>query len=388
MQIRDLKNIDVRGKYVLLRDDFNVQIVDGKITDTFRIDSSMETIKYLTSNGARVVVCSHLGRPKGKVVPEMSLRVVAEYMNVPFIDDCLRKDFMPDMKDGDIVLLENLRFCIGEEENNDEFAKKLADGFDIYVNDAFAVSHRAAASVVAVTKYLPSYAGMLLMREIENITRVMKNPKRPLILFIGGSKVSTKMGVLKRFVEMADKIVIGGALGTTFNFANGLPVGNSLYEPDMAGFANEIMADADKNNCEIFLPLDKGVGKEFAPDAIRTNRDATEIKDDDVIIDDGERTAKRNVDLLMDAGTVVWNGTFGMAEWGDVWGMSSFALARELAKFTKENKLESIVGGGDTVAALDACGVHDDMTYVSTGGGAFLEFIEGKDLPGIVALMK
>jgi len=388
VQIRGLKNVDVRGKYVLLRDDFNVQIVDGVIQDAFRIDSSMETIKYLTSNGARVVVCSHLGRPKGKVVPEMSLRVVAEYMNVPFIDDCLKKDFMTDMNDGDVVLLENLRFCIGEEENDDEFAKKLADGFDIYVNDAFAVSHRAAASVVAVTKYLPSYAGMLLMREIENITRVMKNPKRPLILFIGGSKVSTKMGVLKRFVEMADKIVIGGALGTTFNFANGLPVGNSLYEPDMANFALEIMRDADKNGCEIFLPLDKGVGKEFAPDAIRTNRDATEIKDDDVIIDDGERTSQRNVDLLADAGTVIWNGTFGMAEWGDVWGMSSFALARALAHFTKEKKLESIIGGGDTVAALDACGVHDDMTYVSTGGGAFLEFIEGKDLPGIVAVMK
>ena len=388
MAVRSIDGIDVRGKYVLLRDDFNVQIVDGKITDSFRVDSSMETIKYLTSNGARVVICSHLGRPKGHVVPEMSLRVVAEYMNIPFIDDCLDKYFLPDMKDGDAVLLENLRFHIGEEENSDEFAKALATGFDIYVNDAFAVSHRAAASVVAITEYLPSYAGMLLMKEIDNISRVMENPKRPLILFLGGSKVSTKIGVLKKFVSIADKIVIGGALGTTFNFANGLPVGNSLYEPDMADFAMEIMRDADKNGCEIFLPLDKGVGKKFAPDSARVNRDATQIKDDDVIIDDGEKTAQRNVDLLANAGTVVWNGTFGMAEWGDVWGMSSFALARELAKLTKMKKLESIVGGGDTVAALDVCGVHNDMTYVSTGGGAFLEFIEGKDLPGITALMK
>jgi phosphoglycerate kinase len=388
MNIRSVFGQDVRGKYVLLRDDFNVQIVDGKITDAFRIDSSMETIKYLTENGARVVVCSHLGRPKGKVVPEMSLRIVAEYMNIPFVDDCLDKDFMPDMKDGDVVLLENLRFHIGEEENSDEFAKKLSAGFDIYVNDAFAVSHRAAASVVGVTKFLPAYAGMLLTKEIENISRVMENPKRPLVLFLGGSKVSTKIGVLKRFVELADKIVIGGALGTTFNFANGLPVGDSLYESDMAGFAMEIMRDADKNGCEIFLPLDKGVGKEFAPDTTRINRDATQIKDDDVIIDDGEKTAQRNVDLLTGAGTVVWNGTFGMAEWGDVWGMSSFKLARALAKLTREKKLESVIGGGDTVAALDACGVHDDMTYVSTGGGAFLEFIEGKDLPGIKALGK
>ena len=388
MNIRSVFGQNVRGKYVLLRDDFNVQIVDGKITDAFRIDSSMETIKYLTENGARVVVCSHLGRPKGKVVPEMSLRIVAEYMNIPFVDDCLNKDFMADMQDGDVVLLENLRFYIGEEENSDEFAEKLSAGFDIYVNDAFAVSHRAAASVVGVTKFLPAYAGMLLMKEIENISRVMENPKRPLVLFLGGSKVSTKIGVLKRFVELADKIVIGGALGTTFNFANGLPVGDSLYEPDMAGFAMEIMRDADKNGCEIFLPLDKGVGKEFAPDTERINRDATQIKDDDVIIDDGEKTAQRNVDLLTGAGTVVWNGTFGMAEWGDVWGMSSFKLARALAKLTREKKLESVIGGGDTVAALDACGVHDDMTYVSTGGGAFLEFIEGKDLPGIKALGK
>lgn len=386
MAVRSIDGIDVRGKYVLLRDDFNVQIVDGVITDSFRIDASMPTIKRLSENGARVVICAHLGRPKGKVVPEMSLRVVAEYMDIPFIDDCLDKSFLPNMHDGDVVLMENLRFHNGEEENSDEFAKKLADGFDIYVNDAFAVSHRAAASLVAVTNYLPSYAGFLLVNEIENISRVMENPKRPLVLYIGGSKVSTKMGVLKRFVSIADKIVIGGALGTTFNFANGLPVGNSLYEPDMADFALEIMRDADKNGCQIFLPLDKGVGKEFAKDATRTNRDATQIKDDDVIIDDGEKTAQRNVDLLMDAKTVVWNGTFGMAEWGATWGMSSFALARALARCTKEKKLGSVVGGGDTVAALDACGVHNDMTYVSTGGGAFLEFIEGKELPGIKVL--
>jgi len=386
--MRDLKNVDVRGKYVLLRDDFNVQIVDGVITDTFRIDSSMDTIKQLSDNGARVVICSHLGRPKGKVVPEMSLRVVAEYMDVPFIDDCLRKDFMADMKDGDVVLMENLRFYIGEEENDDEFAKKLADGFDIYVNDAFAVSHRAAASVVGVTKYLPSFAGNLLRKEIENISRIMESPERPLALFIGGSKVSTKIGVLKRFVELADEIVIGGALGSTFNFANGLPVGDSLYEPDMADFALEIMKRADETECKIFLPLDKGVGKVFEKDTARTNRDATQIKDDDVIIDDGEKTTARNIDLLKTAKTVIWNGTFGMAEWGERWGYASFNFARALAQHTKENMLKSIVGGGDTVACLDACGVHDDISYVSTGGGAFLEFIEGKELPGVVVLQK
>ena len=388
MKINAIDYNSVRGKYVLLRDDFNVQIVDGVITDAFRIDASMPTIKRLCENGARVVICAHLGRPKGKVVPEMSLRVVAEYMDIPFIDDCLRKDFLGEMKDGDVVLMENLRFHIGEEENDDEFAKKLADGFDIYVNDAFAVSHRAAASLVAITKYLPSFAGDLLISEIENISNVMEKPQHPLVVYIGGSKVSTKMGVLKKFVSIADKIVIGGALGTTFNFANGLPVGDSLYEESMADFATEIMRDADKNGCEIFLPLDKGVGKTFAKDSPRTNRDATQIKDDDIIIDDGEKTTARNIELLKDAKTVIWNGTFGMAEWGEKWGYSSFNLARHLAKMTKENKLKSFVGGGDTVAALDECGVRKDITYVSTGGGAFLEFIEGKELPGIKALMK
>ena len=386
MKLRSIENIDVRGKYVLLRDDFNVQIVDGKITDSFRIDKSMPTIKKLISRGARVVVCSHLGRPGGRVVPELSLRIVSEYMNVPFIDDCLRKDFLSNMKNGDVVLLENLRFYKGEEDNDDSFAEKLSAGFDLFVNDAFAVSHRDAASIVAITKFLPSFAGDLLIGEIENISRIMDNPIRPLVAFIGGAKVSTKIGVLKKLVSIADTIVVGGAMGTTFNYAKGLPVGNSLFEESMVDVANDIMKKADENNCEILLPIDKGVAKEFSKDAIRFNRDADAILDDDVIMDDGDKTIIRNRQLLEKAKTVIWNGTFGLAEWGEKWGKSSFAFARDLAHFTKEHKLESTVGGGDTVAVLDACGVFDDMTYVSTGGGAFLEFIEGKTLPGIGVL--
>lgn len=386
MQIRSVNGIDVQSKYVLLREDFNVQIVDGEITETFRIDAAMPTIKYLTEHGARVVICSHLGRPKGKIVPELSLRPIAEYMNIPFVDDCLKKDFLSEMKDGDIVLLENLRFYNGEEENDDIFAKKLSDGFDLYVNDAFAVSHRAAASTVGVTKYLPSFAGLLLEKEITNISNVMENPKHPLIAFVGGSKVSTKIGVLKKLVSIADKIVIGGAMGTTFNFALGLPVGDSLYEESMADTALEIIKIAKENNCQVLLPLDKGVGKTFSKDAARVNRDADDIHDDDVIMDDGEQTIVRNKEILTDAKTVIWNGTFGMAEWGEPWARASFGLAQDLAHFTKMGKIESIVGGGDTVAALSACGVFDDMTYVSTGGGAFLEFIEGKSLPGIKVL--
>ena len=388
MQIRNIKDVDIRGKYILLRDDFNVQIIDGKITETFRIDASMPTIKYLASNGARVVICSHLGRPKGKRDETLSLRPIAEYMNIPFVDDCLKKDFMQNMKNGDVVLLENLRFYNGEEENSDSFSSALSGGFDIYVNDAFAVSHRAAASVVGVTKYLPSFAGLLLEKEIENISRVMEKPKRPLVAFVGGAKVSTKIGVLKKMVSIADKIVVGGAMGTTFNFATGSSVGDSLYEEDMVNVALDIMKLAKENNCEILLPLDKGVGKKFDKNEKRINRDLDKIKDDDVIMDDGDKTIERNSELLKDAKTVIWNGTFGMAEWGKVWGRASFDFARSLAHFTKMGTLESIVGGGDTVAALNDCGVFNDMTYVSTGGGAFLEFIEGKELPGITALIQ
>ena len=388
MQIRNVRDVDVRSKYVLLRTDFNVQIVDGDITDSFRIDASMPTIKYLIDNGARVVICSHLGRPKGEKNSELSLRQIAEYMDIPFVEDCLDKEFLSNMHDGDVVLLENLRFHIGEEKNDDSFAKKLAEGFDLYVNDAFAVSHRAAASTVGVTKYLPSFAGLLLEKEITNLTKFLQSSQKPLIAFVGGSKVSTKIGVLKKLVSIADKIVIGGAMGTTFNYALGLPVGDSLYEESMADTALEIINIAKENNCDVLLPLDKGVGKEFDKNAKRENRDADKIKDDDIIMDDGEKTIARNKDLLKNAKTVIWNGTFGMAEWGEPWALASFELAQDMAHFTKIGKIESIVGGGDTVAALNACGVFNDMTYVSTGGGAFLEFIEGKELPGIKVLEK
>lgn len=388
MPIRKIDYNSVSGKYVLLRDDFNVQIENGKIVDSFRIDASMTTIKRLISNGARVVICAHLGRPNGKRDEKLSLRPIAEYMNIPFVDDCLKKDFLSDMKNGDVVLMENLRFYIGEEENDDAFARQLATGFDIYVNDAFAVSHRAAASLVAVTKYLPSYAGELLSKEIENISRVIKNPEHPFVAFVGGAKVSSKIGVLKKLVTIADKLIVGGAMGTTFNFADGMPVGNSLYEADMIDVVTEIKKIAKQNGCEILLPLDKGVGKTFDKNAKRENRDVDKIKDDDVIIDDGDKTIERNHKILVDAKTVVWNGTFGMAEWGPVWGRASFALARDLAHFTKMGKIKSIVGGGETVAALDSIDVRHDMTYVSTGGGAFLEFIEGKELPAIKALEK
>lgn len=386
MKLRTIENLDVRGKYILLRDDFNVQIVDGKITDAFRIEQSMPTINALRAGGARIAICAHLGRPKGTRNMEYTLAPVAEYMKIPLIADCLDKNFMQNMNDGDVVLLENVRFYPGEEQNDPDFAKKLADGFDIFVNDAFAVSHRAHASTVGVAEILPSYAGLLLASEIENLTAVMENPARPLLSIVGGSKVSTKIGVLRALAKLSDKLIIGGALGTTFNYALGGKVGNSLFEADQKDNALEILEYAKQNNCEVLLPLDKGVAPEFTPTAERTNKDFTQIQDDDVIIDAGIATTERDTAAIRDAATVIWNGTVGMAEWQPTWSYGSFAIARTIAEQTRAGKLTSIVGGGDTVAALQACGVKDDITYVSTGGGAFLEFIEGRTLPGIEIL--
>lgn len=386
MKLRTIENIDVRGKYVLLRDDFNVQIVDGKITDPFRIEQSMPTINALRDAGARIVIVAHRGRPKGTRNMEYTMAPIAEYMGIKLISDCLDREFMSQMSDGDIVMLENVRFYPGEEQNDPTFAADLARGFDIFVNDAFAVSHRAHASTVGVAEILPSYAGKLLASEIEHLTAVMENPKRPLLSIVAGSKVSTKIGVLKALAKLSDTLIIGGALGTTFNFAQGGRVGNSLYEADQKDTALEILNYAREHNCNVLLPLDKGVAKVFDRDAERTNKDFTEIEDDDVIIDAGERTTERDIDAIRNAKTVIWNGTVGMAEWQPTWSYGSFAIANAIAEQTRAGKLESIVGGGDTVAALEACGVKDDITYVSTGGGAFLEFIEGRTLPGIAIL--
>lgn len=386
MKLRTIKNLDVRGKYVLLRDDFNVQIVDGKITDAFRIEQSMPTIDFLRRAGARVVIVSHRGRPKGEINMDFSLQPIADYMNVKLIPDCLDKDFLADMRDGDVVLLENVRFYGADEKNDPAFSADLARGYDLFVNDAFAVSHRAHASTVGVAEILPSYAGLLLASEIENLSQVMENPKRPLLSIVAGSKVSTKIGVLKALAKLSDTLIIGGALGTTFNYAQGANVGNSLFEADQKETALEILDFAKNNNCRVLLPLDKGVAKEFKADAVRVNKGFAEIEDDDVIIDAGLETTERDVAEIRKAETVIWNGTVGMAEWQPVWSYGSFALANAIAEQTRAGKLVSVIGGGDTVAALEACGVKGDITYVSTGGGAFLEFVEGRVLPAIAIL--
>ncbi|MBO5696327.1 MAG: phosphoglycerate kinase [Alphaproteobacteria bacterium] len=386
MKLRTIDGLDLRGKYVLLRDDFNVQIVDGQITDAFRIEQSMPTINKLRQMGARIAIVAHRGRPKGVRNMDYTLEPIAKYMGIKLIPDCLDKDFLAQMSDGDVVLMENVRFYAWEEKNDPAFAQNLAQGFDVFVNDAFAVSHRAHASTVGVAEILPSYAGDLLAGEIEHLSQVMEKPKRPLLSIVAGSKVSTKIGVLKALAKLSDTLIIGGALGTTFNFAQGAKVGNSLYEADQKQTALEILEYAQQNNCRVLLPLDKGVAKAFERDAVRVDKDFSQIEDDDVILDAGVKTTQRDVQAIKEAKTVIWNGTVGMAEWMPVWSYGSFALANEIASQTRAGKLESIVGGGDTVAVLQALGIKGDITYVSTGGGAFLEFVEGRVLPGIAIL--
>ncbi len=388
MQLRTIKNIDVMGKYVLLRVDFNVQIVDGKITDAFRIKQTMPTIDLLKSAGAKIILCAHLGRPKGEKDEALSLKPIADFMKIPLIPDCLDKDFLSDMKNGDIVLLQNVRYYSGEEDNNPEFAKQLADGYDIFVNDGFAVSHRAHASTVGVATILPSYAGLLLADEVEKVSNVLENPKRPLTLIVGGSKVSTKLGLLKSFVKVADKIITGGAIGTTFSYAMGKSVGNSLYEANMKDQALEILKMANENNCEILLPIDKGVAPEFSRTAPRTDKHFDEILDSDVILDSGVETSVRNAQTIAESKTVIWNGSVGMAEWAPVWSYGSYEIAKAIASATKAGNITSVIGGGDTVAVFEALGLKDDVSYLSTGGGAFLELIEGKVLPGIAVLQE
>lgn len=388
---------DLNGKYILLRADFNVQIVDGKITDAFRIESSLPTIQRLANAGARIAVISHLGRPNGEKNPKYTLAPIAITLSellgrpVSFVSDCIGEpvsEAREKMQNGDVILLENLRFYADEEKNDLEFSKNLSDGFDYFVNDAFAISHRAHASTHGVTKYIPSFAGELLSREIREITALMESPKRPLLGIVSGAKVSSKIGVLKSLVKLCDKLIIGGGLGNTFAYALGMNIGKSLHEADEKETAQQIMLAAKHNDCDVVLSIDKGVAKEFKADAIRKDKLVADIEFDDIILDEGPISIKKFQDAIDSVETVVWNGPVGVAEWQPVWSNGTFELAKHIAERTRSGKLKSIIGGGDVVAALEATGTKDAMTYVSTGGGAFLEFIEGQELPGIKALEK
>jgi len=391
---KTIDDLDVAGKRVLVRADLNVPMADGKPSDTTRIDRTVPTIQQLTERGAKVIMLSHFGRPKGQVVPEMTLKPVAEAMGlalgkpVKFATDTIgdsAKAVVADMSDGDIAMLENVRFHAEETENDEGFASALAQLGDFYVNDAFSTAHRAHASTEALARKLPAAAGRLMQAELEALGGALGTPQKPVAAVVGGAKVSTKMEVLGNLSKKVDMIIIGGGMANTFLFANGHNVGNSLCEKDMADEARQIVADAAANGCEIVLPIDVVVAKEFAANAENKVVGIDDIPADMMALDIGPATIADVEKRLEACKTLVWNGPFGAFEI-EPFDKGTNAAAQAAARLTKAGKLLSVAGGGDTVAALAHAGAADDFSYISTAGGAFLEWIEGKVLPGVAAL--
>ncbi len=388
---------DVKGKVIFFRTDLNVPMADGKITDTTRIDRTAPGIADLAQKGAKVVVAAHYGRPKGARVDAMSLRPIAPALadavgrEVTFIDDCIGSDVataINAMAEGDVILLENLRFHAGEEKGDANFAQALAEGIDLYVNDAFSASHRAHASIAIIAGLVPAYAGPLMAAELSALAAALETPQKPVAAVVGGAKVSTKLAVLEHLLDKVDVLIIGGGMANTFLYAQGVDIGASLAEPDMADQARKIMASADQHNCRIILPVDVAVAKEFKEGAasrhLTIGEDALDA--DDMILDAGPETVALAVDALNAAKTLVWNGPMGAFEIKP-FDAATVDLARQAAILTRMNGLISVAGGGDTVAALAAAGVGNKFHYVSTAGGAFLEWMEGKTLPGVAALL-
>ncbi len=383
----DLQNIE--GKIVILRADFNVPIKDGKITDSNRIFATMPTIKELLAKGANIVIISHLGRPKGEINPKYSLKPVADELakllkkDVEFVDDCLKKP----SGNSEVTLMENLRFYAEEEANSKEFAGKLAKLGDIFVNDAFSTAHRAHGSTYALAKLLPAYAGRLMQREIDALTKALDNPKRPVIAVVGGAKISTKLAVLNNLIKKTDKIILGGGMANSFLVAKGLNIGISLQEKTMHDEAKNIMHRAQKYNCEIILPEDVIIASELVENIDTQEININNIPQNKMILDIGSKTIEKICFAIKQANTVLWNGPLGAFEIKP-FDCGTNKVAQFTAKLTDEGKIISIAGGGDTVSALANAGVKDDFSYISTAGGAFLEWIEGKSLPAIEILQK
>ena len=387
-----LDQIDVSGKRVFVRVDFNVPMdKSGKVTDDTRVRASLATVNYIREKGARVIVASHLGRPKGKRVEEYSLKPVAPIFSallktdVPFIDDCIGEEVLEavaDMKAGDVILLENLRFHAGEDKNDDAFAQELAKLCDVYVNDAFAVSHRAAASNTAITKFVPvCAAGFLLKNEIEYFNKAMGNPVRPLVAISGGAKVSDKIAVLENLIDKVDKLIVGGGMAFTFLKAQGGNIGKSLCEADMLDLAKKILDKAKAKNVQFLLPVDAVIAQTAAADAETKVVDAKNIPDGWMGLDIGPATIAAFSEAVKSAKTIVWNGPLGMFELAP-FSKGTFTLVDAAVS----SGALTIVGGGDTDTAIHKTGKSDKISYISTGGGAFLELLEGKTLPAVAAL--
>jgi phosphoglycerate kinase len=391
-----LDNLDVAGKRVLLRADLNVPVRDGKVTDATRLERLLPTIKELSDKGAKVIVLSHFDRPKGKVVPELSLKPIAESLGrilgrpVAFASDCVgpvAENAVANLNDGDVLVLENTRFHAGEEANDPAFAAQLAKLGDIYVNDAFSAAHRAHASTEGVAQHLPSFAGRLMQAELHALEAALGNPQRPVAAIVAGSKVSTKLDLLNNLVKKVDILVIGGAMANTFLAAQGHNVGKSLQEADLHGTALEILKTAAAKGCEILLPVDVVVAETFAANVPTQVVKIDAIPASAMALDVGPATVEAFIKRLPEIKTVIWNGPLGAFE-TKPFDASTNTLASAIAQATKEGKVISVGGGGDTVSALKLAGVHHDLTYLSSAGGAFLEWMEGKILPGVEILSK
>ena len=391
---KTLHDIDVAGKRVLVRADLNVPVRDGRITDLSRIERLSPTIAELAGKGARVIVCSHFDRPKGKRVPEMSLAPMAAALGevlgkpVAFVDDCagpLAVQAVAALQPGDVLVLENTRYYPGEEKNDSVFAQTLADSADLFVNDAFSAAHRAHASTEGVARLLPSYAGRLMQAELEALDQALGNPSRPVMAIVAGSKVSTKLDLLGNLLSKVDVLVIGGAMANTFLAAQGISVGKSLQEAEMHQTARDILAQAEAQGSEIVLPVDAVVAREFRAGTASEVVPVTAIPADAMMLDVGPATVAALVRRLGQVKTLVWNGPLGAFELAP-FDRATVALAEVVAAATEAGLLVSVAGGGDTVSALRHAGVADRLTYVSSAGGAFLEWMEGKILPGVAAL--
>ncbi|MBZ3693528.1 phosphoglycerate kinase [Phyllobacterium calauticae] len=393
---KTLDDADVAGKRVLLRVDLNVPVANGHVTDATRIERVAPTILELSKKGAKVILLAHFGRPKDGPTPEFSLKPIAHAVakvigqNVHFAEDSIGQkaaEAVAKLGNGDILLLENTRFHKGEEKNDPAYVKALAANGDLYVNDAFSAAHRAHASTEGLAHVLPAYAGRTMQAELEALESGLGHPKRPVVAVVGGAKVSSKLDLLGNLVEKVDALVIGGGMANTFLAAQGVKVGKSLCEHDLADTAREIMAKAQAANCTIILPVDAIVAWHFEANAPFHAYGLDAIPEDGMILDVGPQSIERIKGAIDDAATLVWNGPLGAFELTP-FDKATVAAARHVAERTKSGHLVSVAGGGDTVAALNHAGIADDLTYVSTAGGAFLEWMEGKPLPGVDVLKR
>ena len=389
---KTIEDIDVKGKKVLARCDFNVPLKDGEITNDKRIVAALHTIKYLMEHGAKVILCSHLGRPKGEYKPEFSLAPVAkrlsEYLGVEvkLAEDAEvvgpnAKAMAAELKDGEVMLLENVRYRAEETKNEENFSKELASLADIFVNDAFGTAHRAHCSTTGVAAYLPAVCGYLIQKEIKFMGGALANPKRPLVAILGGAKVSDKIGVIENLIDKCDTIIIGGGMAYTFMKYLGHNIGTSLLEADWVEKAGEMMKKAEDKGVKFLIPVDNKVGKEYDEHTEAKVVSSDDIPDGWMGLDIGPKTQEVFADAIKGAGTVIWNGPMGVSEW-DNFAAGTICVAKAVA----DSGAISIIGGGDSVAAVTKLGFADKMSHISTGGGASLEFLEGKDLPGICAL--